>query len=365
MLSELWKKYAPVVQFKYEPIDGSSKKYSMSTLPYPKEAIIAHVGGWELWKSRLPGTQSECTLWIGGHPEAKHGWKRLRSIKHPRILKYIDGGEVLWTNDGITTVVIMVTESITPLDIVIDSVKDCTQWMRWISTSLDEALTFLDTASIQHNHLCTDSLFVTVGGELRVGLFDHSIQGSQPNKMILFGGKNISGYSTLLTEVAKGMEFILVTADIDRQVLYGKMEKGLEGKGFPECFIRNKLVNDLITAQTTGSSHDNEMGLRLILKMIPLIGQKVFNDNVEEFVKQRLLESSSSATNISKLRRVILTELPPSEWLSHDTVKALYNVAVEEQNKSIALKALLHIIPRLSQKDIEWRLVTSVLGVPI
>ena len=52
----------------------------MSTLPYPKETIIAHVGGWELWRSRLPGTQSECTLWIGGHPEAKHGWKRLRSI---------------------------------------------------------------------------------------------------------------------------------------------------------------------------------------------------------------------------------------------------------------------------------------------
>ena len=52
-------------QSKYEPIDGSGKRYSMSTLPYPKEAIIGHVGGWELWKSRVPGTPSECTLWIG------------------------------------------------------------------------------------------------------------------------------------------------------------------------------------------------------------------------------------------------------------------------------------------------------------
>ena len=120
-----------------------------------------------------------------------------------------------------------------------------------------------------------------------------------------------------------------MTADIDRQVLYGKVEKGLEGKGFPECFIKNKLVNDLIKAQSTGSSHDNEVGLRLILKIVPLIGQKAFKDSVEEFLKQRLLESgsssSSSTTNASKLRRTILTELPPSEWLSHDTVKALYN----------------------------------------
>ena len=96
---------------------------------------------------------------------------------------------MLWTNDSTTTVMVMVTEAVTPLDTVMDAVKEYTQWMHWMSTSLDEALAFLDSASIQHNHLCTDALFVTGGGELRVGLFDHSTQGPQPNRMTLFGGR--------------------------------------------------------------------------------------------------------------------------------------------------------------------------------
>ena len=148
--------------------------------------------------------------------------------------------EVLLSADSTAMLTVIVTESVTPLDSVIDAVRNHPQWMHWMNVSLGETLKFLNNASIQHNHLCTQAMFVTVGGELRVGLFDHSSQGSQPNQMTLFDIRDRKESAGLLTEIAKSLECIMVMADMDRQVLYGRVERGLEGKAFPECFVKNK-----------------------------------------------------------------------------------------------------------------------------
>ena len=121
-------------------------------------------------------------------------------------------------------------------------------------------------------------------------------------------------------------------------------------------------MNDLVAAQSTGSGHDNELGLKLILRIVPLLDQRTFNDGIEGFLRHKLQESVSSSTSAAKLKRAILADLPPSDWPSQDTIKAVYGACVEEQNRSVALKALLHIIPRLSQKVLNGDLL-RVLSV--
>ena len=79
---------------------------------------------------------------------AKNGMRRMRTIKHPYLLKCYDAGEALDSKGG--GVIWIATEPVQPLDTVIDSLGDTPGALAWGVYTLAAAVNFLnmDASSI-------------------------------------------------------------------------------------------------------------------------------------------------------------------------------------------------------------------------
>jgi SCY1-like protein 1 len=123
-------------------------------------------------------------------PLAKNALRKLRTVRHPDVLKFLD---VVETD---TTVLIM-TERVQPLSTALDAwrgkgVTEREDWLLWglhrISVrgllvpsdrrfdcrlSLQIAISFVnDTASSTHGNLCAHSVFISPSGEWKLGGFE-------------------------------------------------------------------------------------------------------------------------------------------------------------------------------------------------
>ncbi|KAF9653221.1 ARM repeat-containing protein [Thelephora ganbajun] len=104
-------------------------------------------------------------------PLANNALKKLRTIRHPDVLKFVDAV----TTD--TTVYIM-TERVRPLSSVIDgwsskAAKDRETWLLWGLHRISVALSFVnDQAASTHGNIHIDSIFLSPSGEWRLGGFE-------------------------------------------------------------------------------------------------------------------------------------------------------------------------------------------------
>ncbi|KAI0717280.1 hypothetical protein C8T65DRAFT_726309 [Cerioporus squamosus] len=104
-------------------------------------------------------------------PLAKNGLRKLRTIRHPDVLKFM---EVVETD---TTIHIM-TERVRPLGPAITewqskSVQEREAWLVWGLHRISIALAFLnDSASSTHGNVRVDSVFISASGEWKLGGFD-------------------------------------------------------------------------------------------------------------------------------------------------------------------------------------------------
>ncbi|RPD63710.1 ARM repeat-containing protein [Lentinus tigrinus ALCF2SS1-6] len=104
-------------------------------------------------------------------PLAKNGLRKLRTIRHPDVLKFM---EVVETD---TTIHIM-TERVRPLGPAITewqskSVQEREAWLVWGLHRISVALAFLnDSATSTHGNVRVDSVFISASGEWKLGGFD-------------------------------------------------------------------------------------------------------------------------------------------------------------------------------------------------
>ncbi|KAK0568925.1 Nuclear aminoacylation-dependent tRNA export pathway component [Tilletia horrida] len=105
-------------------------------------------------------------------PLAKNALRKLRTMRHPDVLRLIDSVET-------PTAVYIAVEPVRPLRSVLDSLNGSTQgqmrveWITWGLSKLSTALKFINVdAQSAHGNIRIDSIFVTPAGEWRIGGFD-------------------------------------------------------------------------------------------------------------------------------------------------------------------------------------------------
>ncbi|KAF9183928.1 hypothetical protein BGZ51_003673 [Haplosporangium sp. Z 767] len=115
-------------------------------------------------------------------PLARNAFKKFRTIRHPDLIKYIDGIET-------DAFIYIVTDAVTPLQDHLRSNLD-PSLIRWGLYKVANVLKFLTVdASFIHGNIRTSSIFITKSGEWKVGGFEalSSLKEDQPT-ILTFAG---------------------------------------------------------------------------------------------------------------------------------------------------------------------------------
>ncbi|XP_076971848.1 N-terminal kinase-like protein isoform X7 [Tamandua tetradactyla] len=162
--------------------------------PEPPEA--GPPGLWALHRGRKKATGSPVSIFVydvkpGAEEQtqvAKAAFKRLKTLRHPNILAYIDGLET-------DKCLHVVTEAVTPLGMYLKArveaggLKELE--LSWGLHQIVKALSFLvNDCSLIHNNVCMAAVFVDRAGEWKLGGLDYmySAQGDSsgsPHKGVL------------------------------------------------------------------------------------------------------------------------------------------------------------------------------------
>ncbi|KAL5506966.1 CEX1 [Sanghuangporus vaninii] len=104
-------------------------------------------------------------------PLAKNALKKLRTVRHPDVLKFID------TADSDSIVYIM-TEHVRPLGQILQSwaakgAKEREEWLLWGLQRISTALAFINDHCVStHGNVRADSIFLSPSGEWKLGGFE-------------------------------------------------------------------------------------------------------------------------------------------------------------------------------------------------
>ena len=97
--------------------------------------------------------------------------KKLRTIKHPYLLRCLEAGEKLDNKGGGT--IYLVTEPVQPLDTVLDSLLETPGGIAWGVYTLAAAVKFLNIdCNIVHGQVCVPAIFVDRGMDWKLGGFE-------------------------------------------------------------------------------------------------------------------------------------------------------------------------------------------------
>ncbi|KAI1315558.1 hypothetical protein EDD11_000631 [Mortierella claussenii] len=115
-------------------------------------------------------------------PLARNAFKKFRTIRHPDLIKYVDGVET-------EAYIYIVTDAVTPLQDHLRANMD-SNLIRWGLYKVANVLKFLTVdASFIHGNIRTSSIFITKSGEWKVGGFEalSSLKEDQP-AILTFAG---------------------------------------------------------------------------------------------------------------------------------------------------------------------------------
>ncbi|XP_004523320.1 N-terminal kinase-like protein isoform X2 [Ceratitis capitata] len=134
---------------------------------------------WTLHKAKRKGTQEEVSVFVydirGGSEGkceiAKAALKRLKTLRHPSILQYLDSLETEKT-------LYVATEAVEPLGITFEQLAtDIPQkalYLSWGVFQITRALSFLNNdGNLRHNNVCAWSVFVNSSGEWKLGSLEY------------------------------------------------------------------------------------------------------------------------------------------------------------------------------------------------
>ncbi|XP_063566759.1 N-terminal kinase-like protein isoform X11 [Gorilla gorilla gorilla] len=160
------------------------RDFPFELIPEPPEGGLP--GPWALHRGRKKATGSPVSIFVydvkpGAEEQtqvAKAAFKRLKTLRHPNILAYIDGLET-------EKCLHVVTEAVTPLGIYLKArveaggLKELE--ISWGLHQIVKALSFLvNDCSLIHNNVCMAAVFVDRAGEWKLGGLDYmySAQGN-------------------------------------------------------------------------------------------------------------------------------------------------------------------------------------------
>ncbi|KAJ1829681.1 Nuclear aminoacylation-dependent tRNA export pathway component, partial [Coemansia sp. RSA 2703] len=150
---------------------GSLGGSGIPDFPYTVgERIEAYVGQsiWQVHQGhKNDSAKQEATVFVfdktrGGSltAAAQNALKRMRTLRHPGIVRYLDGAET-------AEAIYMATEPVTPLSLATDTDDELRRWGLY---KIAETLKFLsEDCKLVHANACTASVFVTKAGEWRLG----------------------------------------------------------------------------------------------------------------------------------------------------------------------------------------------------
>jgi len=100
-------------------------------------------------------------------PLAKNALRKLRTIRHPDVLKFVDVVET-------ETTIHIVTERVQPLEKALHtSPQGKADWIVWGLHRVATALAFVnESVASTHGNIRTESIFVATSGEWRLGGFE-------------------------------------------------------------------------------------------------------------------------------------------------------------------------------------------------
>ncbi|XP_046462437.1 N-terminal kinase-like protein [Daphnia pulex] len=149
---------------------------------------------WKLHKGKKKGSSEPVSVFIldaktsGNDTQielAKAALKRLKTLRHPNILTYIDSLET-------EKCLYLVTEYVEPLQFYLNSCatdypKSKQQkelFIAWGLFQVVRALTFLNNdVNLQHNSICLGNILVNTAGEWKLGGFENATPSSQINSL--------------------------------------------------------------------------------------------------------------------------------------------------------------------------------------
>ncbi|XP_075983042.1 N-terminal kinase-like protein yata isoform X1 [Anticarsia gemmatalis] len=146
---------------------------------------------WTLHKGKKRGTQDEVSIFLFDVQKnsetlfdiAKASLKKLKTMRHPSLLHYLDSCET-------EKFLYVATEYVEPLATHIEDMKlegpQKELFLAWGIFQITRALSFLNNdGNMRHNNVCLYSVFVTLAGEWKLGGFEFlSSQGQETSNPI-------------------------------------------------------------------------------------------------------------------------------------------------------------------------------------
>jgi SCY1-like protein 1 len=188
---------------------------AMKKFPYEIGEVYSDTYLWRLHHGKKKATQEPVTILSFEISErtrdklelARNSFKRLKSIRHPSIIKFLDGVEL-------QTHIYVVTEYIQPLSEVLKSMYveiGYNESVSWGLYQVIQGLEFLHSRRMSHCAISVQSIFVDVAGDWRIGElgFLSEVAGTQNN---VNGDPNYSeqqGHTDLAVRVSSNLCYVI------------------------------------------------------------------------------------------------------------------------------------------------------------
>ncbi|XP_077818394.1 N-terminal kinase-like protein isoform X24 [Macaca mulatta] len=392
------------------------RDFPFELIPEPPEG--GPPGPWALHRGRKKATGCPVSIFVydvkpGAEEQtqvAKAAFKRLKTLRHPNILAYIDGLET-------EKCLHVVTEAVTPLGIYLKArveaggLKELE--ISWGLHQIVKALSFLvNDCSLIHNNVCMAAVFVDRAGEWKLGGLDYmySAQGNgggPPRKGIpeleqydppeladssgrvvrekwsadmwrlgcliweVFNGplpraaalrnpgKNCrapGGFmSNRFVETNLFLEEIQIKEPAEKQKFFQELSKSLDA--FPEDFCRHKVLPQLLTAFEFGNAG------AVVLTPLFKVGKFLSAEEYQQKIIPVVVKMFSSTDRAMRIR--LLQQMEQFiQYLDEPTVNTQIfphvvhgfldtNPAIREQT----VKSMLLLAPKLNEANLNVELM--------
>ncbi|XP_023988949.1 N-terminal kinase-like protein isoform X3 [Physeter macrocephalus] len=365
-------------------------------------------GPWVLHRGRKKATGSPVSIFVydvkPGVEEqtqvAKAAFKRLKTLRHPNILAYIDGLET-------DKCLHIVTEAVTPLGAYLKARAEAGDLkeleLSWGLHQIVKALSFLvNDCSLIHNNVCMAAVFVDRAGEWKLGGLDYMsadmwrlgcliwevFNGPLPRAAALRNPGKIpkslvphycelvganpkvrpnparflqscrapGGFmNNRFVETNLFLEEIQIKEPAEKQKFFQELSKSLDS--FPEDFCRHKVLPQLLTAFEFGNA--GAVVLTPLFKVGKFLGAEEYQQKIIPVVV-KMFSSTDRAMRIRLLQQMeqfiqYLDEPTVNTQIFPHVVHGFLdtNPAIREQT----VKSMLLLAPKLNETNLNVELM--------
>lgn len=327
---------------------------------------------WTLFKAKKKGTSQALSIFRVDSKDlnsalierAKQSIKRIKTLRHPSILKYVDSSESEKS-------VCLVTEAVIPLSEYLDnSTKDYTQKQRDFSIAygilnVAKGLDFLNSGcQLNHNNINIHTIFVNSSGLWKIGGLDYicPLGDEPPARLDELSEKYIPPERADPTKARTGPKYAvdswglgcLVWESFNKPVTPSSSIKTIGRMPKPLSVYYNKLVQSSPRHRVSPMNFIKECQDANVFFSTPLLETILFLDEI-----QLVKESSEKSKYFSRLE----TELEsfPSDICKNKILPDLINAFEYGEAGSAILNPIFKIGKMLDSEEYQNKLVPCII----